>query len=181
MKTKTIILFILVLGVVTLGFFAVQNKTQYKGKEEVKNEDIVVPVVSNIPTSGMQCFSRIQKATDTAPYNVEEYVVLNFDGIKITGTKRGTQAGPDMTNGYTGTLEGAKIINENIEEIELTYSYVVEGSKNRELEVYTLDKNNLIKKRWLLVDRKINGVSILVPDYVGEPSLISYSSTECKN
>ena len=139
--------------------------------------------VSSIPTSGQYCFARVQKATTDAPYNVEEHVVLNFDGTKITGTKKGTQSGPDMTNGYEGTLKGATIIGgaTSADEMELTYSYIVEGSKNRELEDYTMENENLIKNRWVLHEAKINGESILVPDYVGDPTLITYTREDCVN
>src|SRR3989344_203666 len=116
-----------------------------------------------IPSTGEYCFTRTQKATKDAPYNVEEHIVLNFDDSRVTGTKRGTQNGPNMNNGYEGTLEGSIIENE----MELTYAYTIEGSQNRELEVYTFTNEDLVKKRWALKDKIINGKSILVPDYIG--------------
>lgn len=129
-----------------------------------------------IPTSGQYCYGRSQAATADAPYAVEEHVVLDFDGVKVTGSKSGTQNGPDMTNGYQGTLAGATLDRE----MELTYEYTVEGAHQRELEVYTMDGGNLVKNRWALVEQKINGQDILVPDYVGEPSLITYAPEACK-
>jgi hypothetical protein len=103
--------------------------------------------------------------------------VLNFAGTNVTGTKRGTQVGPDMTNGYEGILSGAVI--EEVNEMELTYSYIIEGSQNKELEVYSFEGSNLVKKRWVLNEAVINGESILVPDYIGEPMLVEYSSEKC--
>ncbi len=137
-------------------------------------------VDTDIPTKGHYCFARTQVATTDAPYSVEEHVVLNFDGTSVTGTKHGTQAGPDMTNGYQGTLVGAKTANQTTNEMELIYAYTVEGAKNKELEVYTFNKDNLVKERWVLKDAKINGASILVPDYVGDPTLITYQPEPCK-
>jgi len=160
-----------VLGILAVSYFNFRDRS----KAEVKTQDVPSPQAYNIPTAGKYCFVRTEKATVDAPYSVEEHVVLNFDGVKVSGTKRGTQSGPDMTNGYEGTLIGATIDNE----MELTYAYTVEGSKNRELEVYTFDKENLIKKRWVLHEGKINGVNILLPDYVGEPMLIAYQPEGC--
>lgn len=122
---------------------------------------------------GKYCFFRLQNATEEAPYRVEEYMVINIAGNAITGTKAGTQEGPDMTNGYQGYLEGTK--EENI--LELTYSYKVEGSENKELEVYEMTKNMLTKKRWQLKEE--NG--ILVPDKTTDPSLIPYGREECRS
>ena len=157
------------------GIFVVKNKTE----EVIKTPEVDS---SNIPTTGKYCFSRSQRATADAPYSVEEHVVFNFAGVKVTGTKIGTMKnGSYMVDGYEGTLEGSTISNGDKKEMELTYTYTIEGSKNRELEVYAFFNKNLVKKRWVLKEAKINGESILVPDYVGEPKLIMYEFEQCSS
>jgi hypothetical protein len=136
-------------------------------------------LVSNIPTENKYCFVRKDKGTEDAPYSLEENVVLNFNGSKVTGTKQGIQEGPDFINGYVGTLSGATITNELGDEMELVFDYEVDGSQNKELEVYVFDNDKLIKKRWVLHEAKINGENILVPDYVGEPTIYTYTKIEC--
>ncbi len=161
MKTKVPILIVVVLIaiVVFLSF---------------KNKKTDAPVVVN-PVAETLCFGRIQEATPTAPYHVEEHIVLTIDGTSVTGTKRGTQAGPDMTNGYEGTLSGSKLDTT----LELVYAYTIEGSTGKELELYTFGTNELVKKRWVLTEEKRNGSTILVPDHKGEPTLITYTKEVC--
>lgn len=121
--------------------------------------------------SGAKCFSRLQKATASAPYTVDEKIKLDISGEKVTGTKSGTQIGPDMTNGYTGTLTGT--YKNNV--IDVLYSYTVEGSQNKEQEEYDVTANGLVKKRWPLKDE--NG--ILVPDKTQTSADITYNSVDC--
>jgi hypothetical protein len=182
-KSKIIILAVLVLALGAVIVFG-----------QKKNIPTAPPDNSIVTTAKSQCYGRTQTATTDAPYSVEEYVVLNFDGVHVTGTKKGTQAGPDMTNGYEGTLEGFMnefaTEKEYIQQLELTYDYTVEGSHNRELEVYTfrcLPESqseagcDLVKNRWALTESKINGRSILVPDYKGDPTLITYEKETCQS
>jgi hypothetical protein len=161
MKTKVIILLLVVL--ISIGLFVV-----------FKNKKVPTPVVV-APVAETVCFGRIQEATPAAPYHVEEHIVLTIDGTSVTGTKRGTQAGPDMTNGYEGTLSGSKLDTA----LELVYAYTIEGSTGKELELYTLGTNELVKKRWVLTEEKRNGSTILVPDHKGEPTLITYTKEVC--
>lgn len=163
MKTKIIIFVVLVLGIGVVVYLSAKNKP-------------VPEAPSGVPTSGRYCFVRIQQATETAPYSSEEHVVLDFNGAQVSGIKKGTQAGPGVSNGFEGTLSGTTIEDE----IELTYVYTVEGSEGRELEVYTFADKNLIKKRWVLEEKKINGENILVPDYIGEPTLYTYTVEACE-
>ena len=172
MKIKILILVVLVVAVGAVLCMSATNKPK-----DIEKEQVAPVVISSIPTSGQYCFVRIQQATETAPYSSEEHVVLSFNGAQVIGTKKGTQVGPDMSNGFEGKLSGTTIDNE----MELTYSYTVEGSKGKELEVYTFSDKNLIKKRWVLEDKKINGENILVPDYVGEPTLYTYTPETCGN
>lgn len=134
----------------------------------------VQPVVTDVAdvTDGEYCYTRLQEATETAPYRVEEHVVLNISGDRVTGTKRGTQAGPDMTNGYTGDLKGTKTENN----LELVYSYTVEGSQNKELELYTVSPEVLTKIRYVLIEKE----GMLVPDKNTSAQNITYSKEPCQ-
>ncbi len=138
------------------------QKTTTPPKNNSKTE---VPIID-----GKYCFTRSQKATKEAPYAVEEKVVLDIKGNSITGTKNGTQKGPDMTNGYTGSLSGKR----EGSNFELTYSYTVEGSKNKELEIYELVEETLVKLRWPLVDKG----GVLTPDKTSPPVSISFYTKE---
>jgi hypothetical protein len=160
-KTKVII-FLLVIVLLGVRLFMV-----YRPKE------VIVSVVA--PVAETLCFGRIQEATPTAPYHVEEHILLMIDGTSVTGTKRGTQAGPDMTNGFEGTLSGSKLDTA----LELVYSYTIEGSTGKELELYTLGANELVKKRWALEEELHDGSHILVPDHIGAPTLITYTKEVC--
>jgi len=117
------------------------------------------------------CYEYIQVATETAPYSVEEHVVLNFEGNIVHGTKEGTQAGPDMTNGYSGNLTGTK----SGQSLELLFSYTIEGSDNKELELYEIRDEDLIKLRYVLKDQK----GILVPDESSTPRELIYKKITC--
>lgn len=131
----------------------------------------ITPSSPNSP-EGDYCYSRNQVATPDAPYKVEEHVVLHIDKETVTGTKSGTQAGPDMTNGFTGTLTGN--IKDN--EIQLIYDYRVEGSANKEQEHYTFSENTLIKHQYQL----IQGKDILVPNINTFVRDIIYIKEVCK-
>lgn len=125
-----------------------------------------------LSSNGRACFAYEQAATQEAPYEVKEFLDVTLSGSTVTGRKTGTQAGPDMTNGYQGSILGTK----NAETLTLTYSYVIEGSAQKEQEEYVVEGLRLIKKRWPLVER--NG--ILVPNksaaQVGQQE---YKPVEC--
>jgi len=117
------------------------------------------------------CYKYHQVATKNAPYAVDEYVDLSINGTKISGTKNGTQSGPDMTNGYTGTLDGT--INNDL--ITAVYSYTVEGAKNKEKELYKIVPTGLEKMRYPLVEKG----GMLVPDTSKEFKILSYIKADC--
>src|SRR6185436_5875138 len=83
---------------------------------------------------GHQCYTYSHEKTETEPYDVSEFIDLTINGMGVTGTKTGTQEGPDMHNGYSGTLTGTLDKNKNT--IEVLFSYIIEGSHNEEREVY---------------------------------------------
>ena len=133
-----------------------------------------VIVIEDVPASvpsGHFCYAYHQAATPTAPYKVDEYIDMKVEGATFSGTKHGTQAGPDMTNGYEGTLAGT------IAGADLTakYAYTIEGSDNTEQEIYKYTKDGLKKWRYPLKDEK----GILVPDTTKEYSIHNYDNVDC--
>lgn len=122
---------------------------------------------------GEYCFSYNHEGTKDEPYTVNEFVDLAVKGAAVTGTKKGTQAGPDMTNGYTGTLTGA--LDKDM--ITIVFSYVVEGSANKEKELYKVraDQIGLEKLRYPLLEQK----GILVPDMSKEFKTMLYARVGC--
>ena len=130
---------------------------------------------SNIKiVDGRQCYSYSQEDTKDAPYTVNEFMDITVKGNSVNGTKKGTQNGPDMTNGYTGTLNGN--LNKEKNSMMLVYSYTVEGSHNKEKETYQSDKTGIEKLRYPLIEEK----EILVPDTTKDYTIQNYSRVECK-
>lgn len=160
MKKTYLIILIAVILLAGVLYFSDRNKD---------TEEASVNVSQSV--DGQYCFSRYQAATDRDPYEVEEHVVLNISGNEVIGKKRGTQNGPDMTNGYEGDLIGSK----NGNNLDLIYSFTIEGSKNEELEIYELRTGELVKMRWALKEEG----EMLVPDKVGSPTLIHYLKEDC--
>ena len=139
-------------------------------KENVIDSSVKKEAV--LPKNGKYCFSRNKIATKTEPVNVQENISIDIKGDLVTGTKTGTQNGPELTNGYFGGLKGD--IKDNI--LSLTYSYTVEGASNKELEIYELSGNSLIKMRWPLME----GKGILLPDKSKtELPYILYTEDKC--
>lgn len=124
-----------------------------------------------VDRTGTHCFARTQIATTAAPYSGSEKVVLVINKNSVSGTKKGTQSGPGVSNGYEGTLSGVLSGNN----MELIYSYTVEGSQGKELEVYSFVDENLVKKQWPLKDFE----GVLTPERTGEPKTIPYAAEEC--
>jgi hypothetical protein len=121
--------------------------------------------------NGRRCFSRDQIATKDAPYKVHEDIILDIKDGLIIGTKKGTQAGPDMTNGYWGDLSGS--LKNNL--LELVYSYTVDASKGKELEIYEYKDNILNRMFWPVTEKN----HILTPNRIGEPKIIPYIENKC--
>jgi hypothetical protein len=121
---------------------------------------------------GRQCYTYSHAGTTTEPYTTNEFIDMVINGTKVTGTKRGTQAGPDMTNGYTGTISGTLDNNTIID----TYSYTIEGSPNKEKEIYHAGKTGIEKLRYPLMERS----GMLVPDMTKEYSLLPYARVGCE-
>lgn len=134
------------------------------------------PVTKNpigvAPSEETLCFTRKQVATPDAPYALEEHIRLTLSGMIATGTKTGTQSGPDMTNGYEGILTGTR----NGPSLNLIFAYTIEGSQNSEQEMYILGDSSLIKYRYPLKEEG----GILVPDLSGQKTDIAYTLADCE-
>lgn len=165
-KTIKIILGTIVAIVVLIAAAGFYRFNFTDGGDIVVKEDVPVSV-----PSGHYCYAYHQLATPTAPYKVDEYIDMTVNGTSVSGTKHGTQAGSDMTNGYEGTLVG----NTTGTDINAKYSYTIEGSDNTEQEIYKYTKDGLNKWRYPLKDEK----GILVPDVMKEYSILSYASVDC--
>jgi len=150
-----------------------------KGFEEAENVLKSNPIkvfninITSFLKDGRQCYSYNHEATKTDPYTVNEFIDMTIKGNVISGTKTGNQKGPDMTNGYNGTLLGAW----NGDIIDVVYSYTVEGSKNKEKEIYRAreDQIGIEKLRYPLIEKG----GILVPDTTKEPKTMLYVRVGC--
>lgn len=142
------------------------------------HKDDATPVVVEKPIekpedslAGRNCYLYDQLATIEAPYEVHEKIDISVDGKKVSGIKSGTQAGPDMTNGYEGTLIGT--LDDNM--LTAIFSYTVEGSAQKEKEVYAVMSNSLVKHRYVLAEEQ----GVLVPDMSGDFREIVYNKIGC--
>lgn len=121
---------------------------------------------------GRQCYSYSHEATTDEPYNVSEFIDISINGSLVSGTKHGTQAGPDMTNGYEGTILGT-LSNNKITDV---FSYTVEGSHNQEKEIYQAGLTGIEKLRYPLM--QFGGM--LVPDTSKDFTTMLYARVGCE-
>ncbi len=183
MKTIRIILLILII----IGFGALFTQKNWVPKlvnqilllentpiAIIDNSAVVLPKTQpNITlVDGRQCYTYNQEATNEAPYKVDEFIDITISGKSVTGTKRGTQSGPDMINGYIGSIIGTLSQNK----ITAIYSYMVEGSKNKEKEIYQANKTGIEKLRYPLIEEG----GILIPDISKEFKTLLYSRVGCE-
>lgn len=149
MKKKIIPLIFGILGVMV--FFVLTSND--------KNIAPTTPeeTVTQVPLrDGKYCYQYSQKATQEAPYSVEEYTEIVLKGNTVLGLRMGSQSGPGMSNGYDGSLEGTREGNT----LKLRFKYVIEGSSGEEMELYSLDEKTLTKHRYTLKEEG----GILVPN-----------------
>jgi len=160
MKTK-ILIFIGVLLIIAVLVIVLNKNNQQKS--EITEPSQLTPTEL--------CYHYNQVATKDAPYSADEYISLETIGNKITGSKQGTQNGPDMSNGYQGSLKGT------IEDGQITvvFDYEIEGSKNKEQELYIKTDSGLSKKRYPLIEKN----KILVPDTTKEFKYLEYKLITC--
>lgn len=169
---KKISIAVLVVIVLIAGYFSFRQKqvdlvVVDKGVEEKQVVQEVVKLVD-----GRQCYTYSHDATETEPYATTDFIDITIAGNKVTGTRHGTQKGPDMTNGYTGTMEGTLENNK----ITSVLSYIVEGSKNKEKEIFQAGLTGIEKLRYQLLE----GKGMLVPDMTKPYTLLKYSRIQCE-
>lgn len=162
---KTLLIVVLIIGIAW--FFFVKEKNPPKGISVTPT-----PQSNVVLTDGRQCYSYSHEATADAPYSVQEFLDITIVGKNVTGKKTGTQSGPDMTNGYEGTISGTLENNT----ITALFAYMIEGSKNTEQELYSGSKVGIEKLRYPLVEKN----NMLVPDTTKEFTALSYARVECE-
>ncbi len=173
---KFIRIFLFILIIIGLSLLATQSIWVPKLVNRIiLNEKITLPVQEIQPSislaDGRQCYVYNHETSTNEPYKVQEFIDITIDGTKVTGTKKGTQSGPDMTNGYTGTITG--ILEEN--KITAIFSYEIEGSKNKEEEIYKTSRTGIEKIRYPLTEEK----DMLVPNTTKDFKLLIYSRVNC--
>ncbi len=162
MKTKIAILTGVLIIAAVIVLVVVNNKPE-DGQSQLVEPSLLAPTTL--------CYHYNQVATTDAPYVVEEYLILETNGNKVMGSKQGTQNGPDMSNGYYGTLTGTL----NGSDIDVIFDYEIEGSKNKEQELYIKTNTGLQKKRYPLIEKG----KMLVPDTTKEYKTLEYKITSC--
>jgi hypothetical protein len=175
---KAIRIFLFILIVIGIGLLATQKiwVPQLVGRIIISDG---VPDIVTLPASqpkivlkdGRQCYTYNHEATATEPYTVNEFIDINIKGSTVTGTKTGTQKGPDMTNGYSGTITGT-LANNTITDV---FSYVIEGSPNKEKEIYKAGLTGIEKLRYPLVPSG----KMLIPDLTKEYTTMLYAQVGC--
>jgi hypothetical protein len=146
-------------------YFGLHKKQNVESAEQVQQ-----PITL---TNGRQCYTYSHEGTPDAPYTTSEFIDMTISGTKVTGTKHGTQSGPDMTNGYEGTLVGD--LNGNM--LNLAFAYTIEGSQNTEHEIYQAGLTGIDKLRYPLIDKFKDG---LFPDTSKAYTLMHYARIECE-
>lgn len=152
------------------------EKTDCKKEQTEFNPDdlayaIIQDSVIRLAGENLHCYAYNQKATPNAPYAVDEYVSIVMKDDEISGTKKGTQSGPDMTNGYEGTLVGSK----NGDTVTLLFSYIIEGSSGVEKEIYKFVEMGIEKWRYPLIEED----GILVPNLAEDYEALLYEMIDC--
>ena len=139
---------------------------------QIDDKSTMIPPQANISlVDGRQCYTYSHEATTTEPYKVSEFIDITIKGESVIGTKKGTQSGPDLTNGYTGSIVGTL----NKDTITSVLSYTVEGSKGKEKEIYKTNKTGIEKLRYPLIEEK----GVLIPDMTKEFKIMNYSRVGC--
>lgn len=162
----------IIVGVILLTVIGIVVVMSIKNKQTITAEPVSVePTVSD--TTFNTCYSYHQVATTEAPYAVDETLFISTNGNIITGTKQGTQNGPDMTNGYNGSVTGTI----NGDTITAVFDYIIEGSSNKEQEIYKKTATGLEKLRYPLIQEK----GMLVPDTTKEFKIIPYTQIACSS
>lgn len=165
---KIIIPILIILAVLVVGFFILRGRES----NNISSTGISDQLLSDSYDS-RSCYEYTHAATTNEPYTNYELVDVTREGDNITGTKKGTQSGPDMNNGYEGSIAGT--INNDM--INVIFSYVIEGSSQKEKEIYRVSENSLTKLRYVLVEE----AGILVPDLSSPVQELVYKKIPCQS
>ena len=165
-KVLAVILAVLIFYI---GFILGAERTEVV-REEIDANSLLkenqVDLNRTIIKDGKYCFFYKEGATKETPYSTEEHIILNIKNMSVVGTKSGVQKGVDMTNDYTGALKG----NINGNTLELFSSFMANGSDDKELEIYKMEKDSLVKMRWPLKEEN----DVLIPLKISEPKITTY-------
>ncbi len=173
---KKILIYIFIIAILIFGYlFLLKNKRLEMPSPVTSSSTSTPPIVgvdSLVLVDGRQCYAYNHEGTPEEPYTVSEILDITIAGKNITGTKTGNQSGPDMTNGYTGTITGTWE-NNTISDV---FSYVIEGSAGKEREIYRTNVTGLEKMRYPLVQSD----NMLVPDTTEDFKIMNYSRVPCE-
>lgn len=169
---KPLLISLAVVIVIAMGIYFI-TQSQKKSIDPITNPVVIEPTPQPLTfTQGRQCYTYAHQGTPDAPYTTSESIDMTIQGTQVTGTKQGTQSGPDMTNGYTGSLTGT-IAGDTM---TVNFAYTVEGSQNTEQELYTLTKSGIDKLQYPLIDAFKDG---LFPDTTKEFTRREYVKVAC--
>ena len=172
-RTLTISLIVAVVIIVAVGIFFI-FQTQKKSVNPVSNPVAVEPIQQPVKLGdGRQCYAYSHDATKEQPVTSTEFIDMTISGNTVTGIKRGTQSGPELTNGYEGTLTGTLVGDT----MNVAFAYTVEGSKNTEHEIYRAGLTGIDKLRYPLIDKYKDG---LFPDTTKDVTLLHYARVGCE-
>lgn len=172
---KPLIISLTVAAVIVIAvgiYFIIQS--QKKSPAPVTDPVVTEPIQQPIKLAdGRQCYTYSHQGTPDAPYTTNEIIDMTIAGTKVTGTKQGTQSGPDMTNGYEGTITGTLAGDT----INVAFAYTVEGSKNTEQEIYQASLTGIDRLQYPLIDKYKDG---LFPDTTKAFKRIPYARVGCE-
>ncbi len=121
------------------------------------SDDSNLTTLVSEPLSNPLCYRYIATPTESEPYAVTETItVTKRTETEFEGSKTGTQSGPDMTNGYQGTLSGTISGTEAV----VIFSYIIEGAPGKEQELYNLSEETITKHVYPLLEIG----NLLIPD-----------------
>ncbi len=172
-KPLIISLTVAAITIIAVGtYFIIQShkKTTDVVPDPIVTEPIQQPITF---ADGQQCYTYSHEATKEEPVTSTEFINMTITGTKVTGTKYGTQSGPELSNGWEGILTGSLADDT----ITVAFAYTVEGSQNTEQEIYKPSLTGIDKLQYPLIDKYKDG---LFPDTSKEHHLLHYARVTCK-
>lgn len=172
---KPLIISLTVAAVIAIAvgiYFIIQS--QKKPTAPIPDPVVTEPIQQPIKlVDGRQCYTYSHEATKEEPVTSTEFIDMTIAGTKVTGTKHGTQSGPELSNGWEGTVTGTLAGDM----INVAFAYTVEGSQNTEHEMYQAGLTGIDKLRYPLIDKFKEG---LFPDTTKEYNLLHYARVGCE-